>query len=129
MQQLRHVDRTWNIERTNEELEHIGYSLDEVNTVIPGYPELDSRLFVPEHEQIDFRQAVILGREVRVFDIPGGFDARECPDRQKTLMSMNPSDMLLGTPDPDLITGSSKPLPENHPSVVRAIKEGCRDFT
>ncbi len=129
MQQLRHVDRTWNIERTNEELEHIGYSLDEVNTVIPGYPELDSRLFVPEDERIDFRQAVILGREVRIFDIPGGFDARECMMRQETLNSMKPEDMLLGKPDPDLITGLSDPLPENHPSVVRAIKEGCRDFT
>ncbi len=129
MQQFRHVDKTWNLERTAEELSHIGYSLDEVNVVLPGYPELDSRLFVPEDEQIDFRNAVILGREVRIFDIPPGFDARESPDRQQTLNNLRPEDMLLGTPDPDLITGVSEPLPENHPSVVRAIKEGCRDFT
>lgn len=127
--QLRHVDQTWDRRRTKEELRHIGYSVDEVNAVIPGYPALDARLYVPEDEPIPFEHAVILGREVRIFDIPGGHDATVCPDRAETLKNMNPADLLLGTPDPDLVTGGQEYLTENDPSVRRAIKAGCRDFT
>lgn len=102
----RHVDLTANVERTSEERLRIVYSLSQIDSVIDGYPALDDRLYVPEGEHIPFRHASILGREVRVFDIPGGHDATGSSYRRETLA--NPAladDFLFGPPDPDMPTG------------------------
>jgi hypothetical protein len=126
-----HVDTTANLERTPEELLRITYSLSEVDSVVDGYPELDRRLYVPLHEfaeTIAKRPGVLLGREVNVYTIPGGYDATNSSYRRQTLEHMRPDQLLFGEPDPDLPTGGDWKLPDNHPAVHRAITGRVRDF-
>lgn len=125
----RHEALTANVQRTTEELVRIRYSLGEIDTVIDGYPELDERLYVPLDEQLPTRPSVILGREVRIYDIPSGHDASDSNYRWSTLNSVEPEAFLYGTPDPDRPTGGDWRLEEDHPTVVRALRDRCRDFT
>lgn len=125
----RHVDRTANVERTPEELLSIYYSLDHVDSVVDGYPQLDQRLRVPLAELLLSRPGIILGRQVRIFDIPAGYDATNSAYRRQTLATMSSDDFLHGPADPDLPTGGDWRLSETDPTVVRAIRDRCRDFT
>ncbi len=126
---LRHEDTTFNVDRTREELTHIGYSIDEINVVIDGYPALDDRLYVPEGEHIPFGRTTILGRAVTIYEIPSGHDATNSIIRQATLDGVNPEEFLFGPPDPDKPTGGDWMLAEEDPAVIRAIRARCRDFT
>jgi len=126
-----HVDTTANIERTLEELLRITYSLYEVDSVVDGYPGLDSRLYVPQQEfaeTITQHPGVLLGREVNIYTIPSGYDATNSSYRRQTLQHMRPEQLLFGEPDPDLPTGGDWRLPDNHPAVRRAIAGRVRDF-
>lgn len=126
----RHVDLTANVQRTAEEKLRIFYSLDQINAVIDGYPELDNRLYIPEDEQIPSRRSVVLGREVNIFTLPPGHDATHSRYRKNTLTNKKlVNDFLFGPADPDLPTGGDWQLPEDHPAVVRALRDNCRDFT
>jgi hypothetical protein len=126
-----HVDTTANIERTTEELLRITYSLDEVDSVVDGYPELNARLYVPLQDfaqTISQRPGVLLGREVQLYTIPGGYDATGSSYRLRTLAHMRPEQLLFGEPDPDRLTGDDWKLSDDHPAVRRAIHDRVRDF-
>lgn len=130
-----HVDNTYDVVRTREELRHIGYSLDEINAVVDGYPDLDQRLFVPDVRTLETFTRTVMGYTVNVYILPGGHDATGSSYREQTIQAVNPDDFLLGKPDPDLPTGAEWELPwqggksEVHPAVRRAVRDRCRDFT
>jgi len=125
----RHVDLDWTVGRTPPELRNIGYNLDEINVVIDGYPELNDRLFVEQHERIPMHFATLLGAEVSIYELPPGYDATDSSERQNTLQHMTAGELLLGEPDPDLPTGGDWCLQEDHPTVIRALRQKCREFT
>ena len=124
-------DRTANIQRTPEELLSISYSLDQINAVVPGYPELDDRLYIAPNEEIPRRIGNILGRQINQYEIPGGHDATNSIYRAETLANVPAASRLYGIEDPDLPTSKAEDwsLPDGHPTVVRALRAGCRDFT
>ncbi|HSW65526.1 MAG TPA: hypothetical protein VLI54_00105 [Bacillota bacterium] len=124
----RHVDTTANVERTHEELLHVAYSIDEVTTVVSGYPELDNRLYVPHNEALPVRRSMLLGHQVNLYEIPGGYDATQSSYRASTLRNMGAQDFLYGEPDPDMPTGGDWKLPSGHATVRRALRDRCRDF-
>jgi hypothetical protein len=84
---------------------------------------------VPQGEPIPVQQENWHGREVHVYTLPSGYDATNSPARAATLASMSPEDLLYGAPDPDLPTGGDWQLPQDHPTVLRALRQRCRDFT
>jgi hypothetical protein len=128
----KHVDITWSIDRTLEELTRVTYNFMEVDRVLDGYPELDQRLYVPTNQPLPFEigERIISGYDVRIVHLPGGFDATQSPYRAGALANKTLRDQFLfGPADPDHPTGDDWHLPDNHPAVQRALANRCRDFT
>ena len=125
-----HVDTTANVERTSEELLRVQYSLAGVDSVIDGYPELNRRLYVPLHEELEIDKTELHGRQVNIVHLPPGYDATLSGPRIETINNIPSEELLHGTPDPDLPTGEFDwHLEEDSKTVTRALRDRCRDFT
>jgi hypothetical protein len=126
-----HVSTELHVRRTPEELRSITSSIEEIDEVIDGYPALDQRYFLDDHEYVPLADEVkLFGYKSRIYEFPVGHDATQSSERMLTLANdAMVAEFLLGAPHPDRTTGSDWRMPDDHPAVRHAIKEGCRDFT